>query len=179
MVAVESHEEDAGPGEYKFMSVVNVWHDDQTGGGTSIALHVAPRGIAKEDRQLGTVTRVAYHALEIANSVRSENNFVALHFLPEECAVDVTMLPVGDEGGRAVLDANLKSGAAGFQAILLSVSEWCTQASAPRMDSVRVLYNDPSDFGSPGKIGIVHELNASVVAGEVEEFMRATTGREN
>ena len=171
MPSVESLQEDEGPGAYEYMSVINVWHGD----GRSVALHAAPSGIAKEDRQLGTVTRAVYHTLETAGSVPGDNTFVALHFLPDEMAVDVTMLPVGDERVRGAQDAALKSGPEGFQALITHVVE-CCRGKGGRLDTVRILYNDPGDFATPSKIAIVQEMDTKVSSVDVAGFLKAMRG---
>lgn len=168
MVAVEVHEEDAGPGAYTHTSCIYVFHEEAQ----SWALHVATGGVEKEDLQLGSITRIVYHTLETVGAMPASNGFLMLHYLPDSCGVDVTMLPVGGEEARKALDDELKEGS-GFGRVFKHIVNLC---QTRRADGVRILFNTPEDLGNAAKLAIVHELNAKVVPGDVAEFLSVSTG---
>lgn len=167
--------EEDGPGAYTHTSLMYTWHGDQT----STCLHLVPEGVTKEQLDLGTLTRLCHYTLDGANTLPTCNAFVMVHYIPSDTTVHVTMLPVGDESHRKELDELMK-GADGFGKVLEMLVDMCREhVGTQRADSVRVLYNSPSDVRESGKIAVVQELGVKVDPASVSGFVDAVSPPEN
>lgn len=148
---------DEGPGSFNYTSQTYVWAGDEV----NLAVHLLPSEFTHEELELGTITRTTYHALEtVSQGLNEDACFVMLHFEPSTQNVHVTMLPVGKEAPRVRLDAQLKSGTAGFNAVLSELIGRMESDVSP--NGVFIMYNSPGDLKTPSEVAIVHEIGVDV-----------------
>ena len=151
-----------GPRDYKYTSTVYVLNQQKC----SMALHIVPEGLRKETLDLGTITRIVHYSLD--TSIPEENVYMMVHFVPDEKAVHVTMLPVGCPEAREETDKKMKSDQ-GFSGLIAECMELC--ASEEPIDSVRIMYDSPADVNRENAdIAVVTEMGTNVDSEIVKQF---------